>query len=448
LDKLHPSVAEFIRQVTKEMNCRKAACQEVRSGLAAYFENELRDCPNDEDRDHKAQRLVADCGDPGVLAILLQHAKKHRRSVWLIAVVRGLQVLAILLVSLVVYVSWFTSGKPTPSIDYTALLNRMSYPKIRDEDNAWPNYEKAIVLYVEPNDGLAEALSEFRWVQPLYVSLSDFPDSNRAELIEWVSLNEAALAEFTAGSSKPYCHREYMFDPNDDEERWLFNVPLPHMISCRDIGRLGLWNSRIAVSRGEIQRALDDCLAVARLGAHLTCRSTVLEQLVGLHLTKGACLQIANILDAAEPEAAMLEEIRHALADILPDNDPLISTEGERLVCLDMIQRIFTQGGCGGGHIIPGRWHELNYVYLEGIEDQELGMLEYSGYALSSMRHAGRALTVEKANEIFDRADEVAKLTPFQRRADEIESPFGMLWPLPERRFYMFHLVTISKRII
>jgi hypothetical protein len=47
-------------------------------------------------------------------------------------------------------------------MDYIRQLDRMNQPQIRNEDNAWPHYEKAINLYVQQSP-LVEQFISYRY---------------------------------------------------------------------------------------------------------------------------------------------------------------------------------------------------------------------------------------------------------------------------------------------
>lgn len=73
---------EFIKLVIKKMRCRKKVRRDVQAELAAHFEDELKECATDKERDEKAQQLIGDFGDVKLLGILLRRAKKRCRPLW------------------------------------------------------------------------------------------------------------------------------------------------------------------------------------------------------------------------------------------------------------------------------------------------------------------------------------------------------------------------------
>ena len=101
LDKLPASAADLLKLIIKKMRYCKKVRDEVMAELAYHFEDELKDCKTDADRQQKAQKLVEDFGDPKLLAILLRRAKKRCRPQWRTIFVRTFQTVAVLLQSFI-----------------------------------------------------------------------------------------------------------------------------------------------------------------------------------------------------------------------------------------------------------------------------------------------------------------------------------------------------------
>ena len=111
-DKLPVSASDFIQIVIRKMGYRRAVREDVQSELTAHFEDELRDCKTDSEREQKARQLITDFGDAKLLAILLRRAKKRCRPLWRTVVARTFQALGVLILCFILYIVWFLSGKP------------------------------------------------------------------------------------------------------------------------------------------------------------------------------------------------------------------------------------------------------------------------------------------------------------------------------------------------
>jgi len=569
---------EFVNRLIKKMRYRRKVREEVRSELTAHFEDELKGCNTDEEKQKRARQLITEFGDLKLLAILLRRAKRRCRPLWRTVVARAFQAIGALLLCLILYGVWFSLGKPTIRVDYIALLNQMNQPQVRDDDNAWPHYEKAIKLFV-PQSQLVKQFTSYRrggrdredalrlkallrdneqqiqvWLQenqkywdnlspekqavlqkcfeygcvplpkfaygtctewqtttfdrmteyvldcirqnaeidiphprgPLSssappgfpsdelkrwlesrqipadfaqaVSVAVLHEANRrykdlpedlAGLLSdveqeyigvWVKQNEAAWQEFAAGSTKSYCYRPYTCDPND-KYRSTRRILLPHLTSLKELATLGIWRSRVDRSQGRVQRSIEDCLAIARAAGHWLGKGTFVEQLVGLAINGLGREEILHIVNTQHLSAADLKGLQQQLSQIYSEGFPLINMEGERLSFMDVVQRSFTDGGPGGGHLIPGMWDEFT-DFAPPARDANQRRFFMPLVTAVSMAHAGRDATIAKANEIFDRQGKIAQLTPYQRHAAHLKTTDELMqesWQ--NQRFFLLHLL-------
>src|SRR5512146_2680821 len=79
---LPPCAAEYIAQVVRKVRYRKKVRRDIQAELTAHFEDELRNCTSDAERDARAHRLIETFGDPKLLAVLCRRAKKRCRPLW------------------------------------------------------------------------------------------------------------------------------------------------------------------------------------------------------------------------------------------------------------------------------------------------------------------------------------------------------------------------------
>ena len=409
LQNLPGCACEFIEMVIRKMRYRKTVREEVQAELEGHFEDELKDCKTDEQREQKARQLIADFGDVKLLAVLLRRAKKRCRPLWRTVVVRTFQTVGVLVFCFILYTVWFISGKPTVRVDYLAQFNKMAQPQILDEDNAWPHYERAIELYVKPGVE-SDGMPAFRdYSKPAYRNYAALSEQEKREIEKWIRRNEEAWQKFKMGSSRLYCSREYTIDKGD----MLLSVVLPHLAALRNLIIVGLWRSRMQIEKDETARALDDCLAVARAGGHWQGWGTIVEQLSGLTFSRVGYEGILHILATKDISAADMKQLQQQLSQIYPKGYPLMNLEGERLVFHDVVQHTFTDGGPGGGHLIPHRLSFIDDITGGGFD----GMDGHIFGTAIGMIHAGRNDTIAKFNEVFGKQIEAAQMTPYERDA-------------------------------
>jgi hypothetical protein len=425
--------AEFIDCVIKKMRYRRKVREDVQAELAGHFEDEIKDCPTDKEKQQKAQQLITDFGDVKLLAVLLRRAKKRCRPLWRTVVVRAFQTVGVLIVCFIFYTIWFVSGKPIVRVDYLAQFNQMSRPQVSDEDNAWLHYERAIELYVKPSDELNRIPALRNWKKPAYRSFAALGEQERREIGKWVRQNEEAWQKFKTGSSRLYYYREYTIDKGD----MLLSVVLPHLATLRHLIIVGLWRSRMQIEKDETAQALNDCLAVARAGGHWQGWGTIVEQLSGLTFSRAGYEGILDITATKDISAADLKQLQQQLSQIYPKGYPLMNLEGERLVFHDIVQHIFTDGGPGGGHLIPQRLSFIDEITGGGFD----GMDDLIFGTAIGMIHARRHDTINRFNKVFDRQIENAKRTPYDRHISKVvDEGDDIILAVPKFRYMLVRL--------
>jgi hypothetical protein len=447
LRRLPDSAAAFINRVIKKMRYRKKVCSEVMAELEAHFEDELKDCTADEQRQQKAQQLITQFGEVTLLAVLLRRAKKRCRPLWRTVVARTFQAVGVLILCFILYVSWFFSGEPIISVDYLALLNQRDQPQVRDEDNAWPHYEKAIALFVEPSQSIKKVVAfSGGWWTPTYGSFAELSEENKREIRKWVEHNEAAWQEFVAGSEKVYCYCQWK---RKDQNQFLCDIILSPHGSLRSLAKLGIWRCRIAITNEEISNALTDCITVTRVGKHWQSRKGLIAgQRQGLDLSVWAMDEILFIVSAYDVSVSDLTKIQHQLEEIYGAGFPLLDIEQEKILLLSIVQQFYTQGGPGGGHIVP---EKLRTTFFPDIEDFDFSgvmpwQLQYvvgnrwfkkMMFLYFCLRQAGRDETVAKYNEIFNKMSGLVEMTPYEKHAKNVEIDHIRMTPEISKQFYL-----------
>jgi len=425
-----PAVArQYIELIIRKMRYRKAVRADVMAELAAHFEDELAGCKSEEERNERARYLIESFGDAKLLGVLLRRAKKRCRPLWRTVIARTFQTVGILFVCLIVYTVWFSLGKPTITVDYLARLNELGRPTLAPEDNAWPEYEKAIELYVDANEATWKIISVREHV------FAQLASGQQQMIRQWLSDNEPAWEYFRRAAAKKYCYRQYHTkDPNDT---WLMGVLMPGLAELRRLGGVGMWRAKLAVYEGDTGQGLDDCLSVVRAGAHLQDRVTTIERLVGLSIARIGEKEILRTVSVRDLPMSEVVRVQENLTSVYGAGyPPMINIEGERMGFLDTVQQLFTKGGPGGGHLVPGLAARIIPVEDFGDANGGCARLPVIGYYDIGFIHARRDATVAKINEIYDRFVEMSRLTPYERYVRNIDAD-ELVRSLPERRYYL-----------
>lgn len=213
---------------------------------------------------------------------------------------------------------------------------------------------------------------------------------------------------------------------------------------------MGLWKSRFALEQGGREESLGYCLTLLRAGAHWQRTAFLAEQLPGWSVGERACREILQILNTTDLSPLELSDLQARITAPYADGYLLAGYEGERLIALDAIQHMFTDGGLGGGHRIVGAHKKTRYGVLwtsDASESRGRKLWRTLLDLWGSMIHASRNRTTARVNHLYRRFGELAGLSPYERRISGIEDlgrESGLLgkWryalvytlPLPERR--------------
>jgi hypothetical protein len=380
----------------------------VREELTAHFEDELRDATDAAEREKSAKRLIQEFGDAGLLAILCRRAKQRCRPLWVRAFVRTMQIVGVFLLVFIPYTIWFVRGKANPTIDYLPQLNALHRPSGPIEDNAWPYYERALRLVIEPN-GLLQQASWFKSTRPPKKPLTT---QDRRILCNWIAANSDAWLRFESATGKRQNHRAYARLPG---KRLLMDCTEdPPLVNMRWLFTLGLWKSRLALEQGRVDEALAYCTTLGRAGAHWQRNASLIEKLISLAISGAMCQEVLHVLETHDLSLSQLGELQRQMAMLYVDGYPPANFEAELLVMLDTVQHGFTKGGLGGGHYLIGAYTELK------ISNRPVSWLRRTMVMSldvgTSMIHARRNRTVAKIDEQYSRMNEIARLSPYDRR--------------------------------
>ena len=390
LQNLPACAADFLKLVAKKMRyCRKIRT-EVMAELAAHFEDALHDCKTNDDREKKAQQLIAEFGDAKLLAILLRRAKKRCRPLWRTVIVRSFQTIGVAFICLVLYCIYLSLGKPTISVNYVQRAEEIARPVADEGLNAAPLYLEAIRLYVEEPNIAGKKLLDVIKDKPQPAGLTG---EELTLMKQWIADNNNALEIFKQATNKPYCWWK-----RKTENEMFISVLMPELSKIRNFGKLLCWKAKVAASDGFIDEAFDDVLACYRAGMHFKGQRTLVEQLVGIAIEALACNASFTILQEKEPDSSTLQAFQGEFEKLIASDTFTIDFEVEKFFVYDFIQRYFTDNGCGSGHFIPDKTS--------------------LGFALLM---ADRRETVEKFDKAYEKIEQWTKTTPWQRHQANID---------------------------
>jgi len=419
---LPTGVTDYVRRLIRMIGYRRKVRREVQRELLGHFADALCDCPSPEEKQARAEQLIAEFGDPQLLAILCRRAKKRCRPLWLRAIARVRMAVFILLIGLSSYTAWFVSGRPVITDEYLLKRNQLGRPQLPVSDNAWPHYEKAVSLFVEADEELKEISAVKQNRADKFCGFAAMADKERKALVAWITANEPAWHHYEMASRESCYHWQCRYDRSLPCVPCLIEITMnPQLAHFRYLTEVGIWKARLAAEEGHIDESLDNCLVVARVGTHLQMSVGLIDQLVGRALGAMARLELLRIVAEHDLSASVLRDLQMQLAALYAGEYPFANFEGERLMVLDAVQHSFTKGGPGGGHLIPGQFT----AFVSGVVELPKGrrttifqrVLLWPMDVGISMIHARRDKTVAKIHEVYDEICERSRLSPYQRGA-------------------------------
>jgi hypothetical protein len=410
LQNLPVCAAEYIKLVIKKMRYRKKVRQDVQAELAAHFEDELRECKTDEEKEQKAQRLIEDFGDVKLLAVLLRRAKKRCRPLWRTVIARTFQTVGVLILCFIAYCVYISLGKPTININYVEEATGLVRPVADENLNAAPIFQKAIDAYKEhpsfetgAKKELLYAIKDKNWV-------AELNEEELALMKQWLSDNADASKFFKQASEKPYCWWQ-----RQAKDNVMLAVLLPELSGMKKIAKLLAWRAKLRAFDGDTEQGFDDLLACYRAGKHLKGPRLLIEQLVGIGIQAISTKNILVILNNQEVDGQLLKNLQTRLEELMAEDTYAINYEVERFFVLDFIQRCYTNNGNGSGHMIPS-------PLLQGVtEDGGMGFLPALAVSIASANRRQISREFEKFYSTFEKC---ATKTPWQLHKENFD--FGM----------------------
>jgi hypothetical protein len=405
LNKLPICAAEFIKLVIKKMRYRKKVRLDVQAELAAHFEDELRDCKTDEEKEQKARQLIEQFGDVKLLAVLLRRAKKRCRPLWRTVVARTFQTISVLILCFISYCIYISLGKPTISVNYVEEATRLARPVADESLNAAPIYQKAIDAYKEPplvgakKRSLLDAIKDKDWV-------TELTEEELTLLKQCLSDNADAIEFFKQASEKPYCWWK-----QEAEDNRVPDVNMPELSPLRNIAKMMVWQAKLKAYNGHIEEAFDDLLACYRAGRHFKGPRSLIEQLVGMGIQNLSTRSILVILNNQKVDSQLLRNLQTRFDELMAEDAYTVDYKVERFGMLDFIQRCYTNNGRGSGHMIPGRVQEF---ILPGYDVTEGPVKAFGLFLAASIASADRRQVSREFEKFYSTAEEGATKTPWQ----------------------------------
>ncbi len=354
LDSLPACAAEFIKLVIKKMRYRKKVRQDVQAELAAHFEDELKNCKSDDDREQKAQKLTEQFGDAKLLAVLLRRAKKRCRPLWQKYLIHSFQVIGFVVLYIVVRVMFLTIGTANISVNYIDWLNKLVAANKTEAENAKVYYDRAaeLSLKIPPEIEKKAAVCTSEGCSINNNWFADFNDSEIERFVKWLTDSQTAFEALRQGSQSPYYWPVYENIESGPIQNTLLQDVMKLLPKYRRLARAMGWQIIYDTYRGRVSDALNNCLVLQTFGRHLQRKGLLIEQMVGIAIEAVAHQRTFMLLEKQDIQVDMLRDFHTKLENNLSNTGPIMDWHAEKVFWYDLVQRGFTDDGNGNGRVL------------------------------------------------------------------------------------------------
>ncbi len=386
------------------------------------------------------QDLLDKFGDARKAAKLIRRAKKRNRPLaW--HVLRGFGWIIVLMLAIyAVLAARFLLGRPTPKVDYVAVLNKPILA-VPEDQRAWPIYRQAILGVGEQNT--KEAVDRLNEIFEARPGSEHWP-----KVAPWLKEHEKVVELTRQGAQKPIVgfilgHDGSMRDPQvfpigwnlpvAKEEGTVLSILLPHMSELRLLANILVGDATYARQQQDPRRVMTDIEALLNMSQqmHRDSGSMVMDMVAfGLWELGLSTIEQALLDQKLKLSDADLQKLAHLISRPKLAAD-LVDFAGERMMVLDAVQRSYTDEGNGKGHLTAEGQKFLQICgVISGSPRRDRSADGYGEVLVACFRWASGPLTdsretfVRRYQRLMDIAD--ANLRRPMREADW--QPFDALY--------------------
>ncbi|MEO0530058.1 MAG: hypothetical protein AAF266_05690 [Planctomycetota bacterium] len=353
-------IAEVIQRVVTKTRLWRSEYCEVADELLAHFQDGL-------DSGKPAEELVAEFGDPTVVAKLIRRAKKRCRPIvwhgWWWAT-RGTALLSLLYLT---YGMCLMILQPTASDHYLSIINAPIHGRPQ-ADKAWPDYVRLLSSITAesvanppepriPHDTGGASAGIDRYAFAFSLNARDQTPEQRTRLEAWLTSHADWLAELREAAQKPSlglgigpsedfpdkAFEAFGYRIQDDEDLWRgsFVSALHPQHLLRSLAEWLTADAGYARREGDDDRAFANTIALIGLSQQAREPATFFDSLIADNILD---LAIADGISVLRDSPGVwsddqLRDLAHAFASI--DLSATHWLGGEEAAYRDLVNRLF-----------------------------------------------------------------------------------------------------------
>lgn len=319
-----------------------------------------------------------------------------------------------------------------PVHDYTADFMVLSRPAgYEPNEDARQEYERAFHAVVAPTEQIFAVRNRYP---------DSWSDQERASIETWLPSNAEALRLMADGSRKPFYWPEY--EPNGVA---LFTCP--HGMEMRHLHVALNFRALARAAQGEYGDATDDIITCYRAACHLLQCKDAGFNLLGTALYGFASQTTRMILAHENISPKLLANLQLQLEELARRQPIRFDLRAERFFPLEMIQRLFTDDGRGGG-CIPRCYFGPEGFSPHGAGSAIFEIAEAAGSDISQWRTLDRCSVTNDVESYYCALEQASAMAPWDYEQNmgnaksdlegisERDSFIGMLSPSPTLRYF------------
>ena len=355
--------------------------------------------------------------------------------------------------------AWLWFHEPVIRIDHVAVLRAMMPVAVSPEQAVWPDFRDQMVAM---GLGADDPAHESAGVEAM--NAMPYPGSEQwAGAREWLMANAAPLATLRDATRRPVFGFPIGVPVSEADARLLgkrllpsasssgaasasefpmFSLLLPHLAQLRTAARILAVDMFAAAEIGDGERATRDAEAGIALSIHAQEGRFLVNDLVGVAMRRMTLGRMMALLEW-KPELFTDSQLARmqAAAMSVPVQLQHLNLDSERLAFNDVVQRMYTDNGNGGGWFRPslaqmealGLGKALGETNPDAPGDMTQRMAAASSGILApfaAMYVVGRRDMLDRYNTIISRYEEDASL-PLRdfdhSRGAESDNELGMM---------------------
>jgi hypothetical protein len=352
-------LASLVHEVVRRTRLWRREKADVARELVAHFADGLA-------TGRSADELARDFGLPKQAARLIRQAKLRNRPLvwqaWHWSLRATLVALAALVAGYIVLSARFYFGRPVLAHNYWHEINDAR--RVPEADRAWPLYREALYKFGKEDANwldsheLAEGPSSEDWntaaaIIARHRDAMDLIREGAKKRDFGYYLGDKADREFAQRTDVQWVMNKNMRLADENED--LISALVEGAQGSRGVARKLAIDARIAAAENDSPRVLTDLVAMFSLAEQqFAPDATLVEQLIGIAIFSVAADSSSRAL--ADTLAVLTDDQLIALAHRVAafrNGQPMIDFSCERLLFDDVLQRVYTDDGHGGGRITP-----------------------------------------------------------------------------------------------